>query len=96
MPPRSGAQTRDSQFITVRPQCRPYLDVMQGGGVVLSLPPRVLCPDSLVRFALKPGDFFQEGFAWAVDSTVPKGSFVLVGRMLVEPSMTTQAPMTIR
>jgi len=92
----NNVATSGSQVITVRPQCRPYLDVMQRDVLVVSLPARVLCPTQLDTFALKSGEFYQQGFAWAVDAAVPRGALVLVGRMLVEPSMTAQAPITIR
>jgi hypothetical protein len=69
---------------------------MQGDVLVVSLPARVLCPTQLDTIALRAGEFCQQGFAWAVDAAVPRGSLVLVGRMLVEPSIMAQAPITIR
>lgn len=91
------AGTLDTTFEgTVRPDCTENVAIEFGTSIVATVPALETCPDSTAPHVFEVQTPVVRLTLWSVDTGLTPGFHVLVGRIMVEPSLEPKLPFTVR
>jgi len=91
------AGTLDTTFeATVRPDCRENVAIEFGGGIVATAPAPPTCPDSTAPQVFEAGTPVVRLTRWGVDAGLTPGGHVILGRIMVEPSLEPRLAFKVR
>jgi hypothetical protein len=87
----------DSSFVIVRGRCAENAALLDGAGLRRTVPSTVSCPDSVVRRYVERagGNTELRYLPWLVDSGLVAGTYVLQGRLLVDPVLLPELQITV-
>jgi hypothetical protein len=81
---------------TVRPDCTENVAIEFGGSVVATAPAPPTCPDSTAQQEFVVGTPVTRLTRWGVDAGLTPGGHVILGRIMVEPSLEPRLAFTVR
>lgn len=75
----------DSTLVRLRPDCADHVWVVRDNVTVRTVPASVTCPDSTDEDHLRGGEELLRLTQWVVDRTLEPATYLVRGRMVVEP-----------